>query len=352
MSEHVALGAADADVAWLGIRRHQALLAVVALVLVGEGVMSRRTPFEALIGVVVLGCAAPVTEGRTVGEYGVVVVQFLFRRHWCAFDVREFGDDVLVWSRTGVSLRGYRLGHLGRLDLSGRDVTLAESLASLVDAASAARATRHLSQHVHHRGEYPTTLLTLPADLSAPEGWVLENELALEVLGAVGGTAQYLERFSYLRTPDGVARVFRVRDFSAVPSRRALLEQLVRAPTPLDVAVHLDVVSGDRASRVAARAVHRVDSDDASGRAAGFRRTARSARSIDRMTQREILVAQGRALVRVAVFVVVRATTLEALGERSVATWRCAHDAGLRLDRGRGVQAQWYRAQLPGGVNG
>jgi hypothetical protein len=30
--------------------------------------------------------------------------------------------------------------------------------------------------------------------------------------------------------------------------------------------------------------------------------------------------------------------------------WRHAHDTGLRLDRGRGLQAAWYRAHLPGGL--
>jgi hypothetical protein len=30
--------------------------------------------------------------------------------------------------------------------------------------------------------------------------------------------------------------------------------------------------------------------------------------------------------------------------------WRRAHDGGLRLERGRARQYEWYRAQLPGGL--
>ena len=62
-------------------------------------------------------------------------------------------------------------------------------------------------------------------------------------------------------------------------------------------------------------------------------------------------MANGRALIRVAVFVVVRARSLEILHQRSVEVWRHAHDAGLRLEQGRGVQARWYAAQLPGGAS-
>ncbi len=351
-NEHVALGPADADAAWMGIRRHQAVLTLIGLALVGDGVMNHRALVEVLVGTAVAGCGAPAGGGRSVGEWGAVCLRFLFRRRWCAFNVREFGDDVVVWAGDEVALRGYRLTHQGRLDLSGRDVQLAESFAALVDAASAARGPRHLSQHVRHDRRGATTLLALPADLSPPEGWRLDNQLTRDVLGAAGDSSpHYLERWSYVRTSDELVRVFRIRDFTAVPPSRGLLEQLLRARPLVDVALHVEVVSGARASRVAGRAVHKVDSDDASARSVGFRRSAQSARSIERLIQREVLVAHGRSLVRLAVFVVVRAASLEALHERSRAIWRHAHDAGLRLERGRGEQARWYAAQLPGGVN-
>ena len=351
-SEHVALGPADADAAWMGIRRHQALFALSGLALVGDGVMNRRPLVEVIVGLVAFSCATPLGDGRTIGQWAGALSGFLARRHWYAFNVREFGDDVVLWSGGEVAVRGYRLAHHGRLDLSGRDVELAESLAALVDAASAARGPRHLSQHVHHHRAGANTLLTLPADLSPPEGWRLDAELTRDVLGArATSTSHYLERFSYVRTAEGPCRVFRVRDFSAVAPSRALLEQLLRARPVADLALHVDVVSGGRAPRVAARAAHKVDSDDASARSVGFRRSAKSARGIERMVQREVLVANGRALIRVAVFVVVRARSLEILHQRSVEVWRHAHDAGLRLEQGRGVQARWYAAQLPGGAS-
>ncbi len=159
-----------------------------------------------------------------------------------------------------------------------------------------------------------------------------------------------LERFSYLRAPTELVRVYRVRDFSSVPKARALLEQTLRLTVPFDLAVHADVVAGAKAQRLAARAVHRVRSDDVTSSAAGFRRTARSSRNYDRLARREVLVASGRSLLRIAVFLTVRGDSLEEVQRRGALVWRGAHDAGLRLERGRGRQLAWYLAQLPGGL--
>ena len=107
--------------------------------------------------------------------------------------------------------------------------------------------------------------------------------------------------------------MLRVRDFSAVPDGHALLERLQFASPSLDVVVHVEVIGGVRAHRLSARAVHRVGSDDATSQAAGFRRTAQSSRALERLRQRESLVVEGAALMRVAVFVVIRAASLRQL---------------------------------------
>ena len=59
MSEYVALGEADAEARWIGIRRHQAALVIVGLGLAGDWVISPRAPvIEVVVGVVLLLCAA------------------------------------------------------------------------------------------------------------------------------------------------------------------------------------------------------------------------------------------------------------------------------------------------------
>lgn len=351
MSDHLALGDSDADPRWIGVRQHQAVLVVVGFGLVSDWIMSAHAPAgELFAGAVLMASAAPVGDGMTVAEHVLVAVRYLMRSHWFVFTARALGDDLVVWARGEVAFRGYELVHRGRLDLSGRDLALAEDLAGLADAASAARSGQHFSQHVLRCAGGTATLLALPGDVPAPEGWQLNAALARTVLGVDETTEQrLLERFTYLRTPKELVRVYRVRDFSSVPRTRPLLEQTLRSRVPFDLTLHVDVVSGARAQRLAARAVHRVRSDDATSTSAGFRRTARSTRNYERLAQREVLVASGRSLAHLAVFVVVRGESLEEVQRRSSLVWRNAHDAGLRLERGRGRQLGWYLAQLPGG---
>jgi len=352
MSEHLGLGESDADARWIGVRRHQAVLVIVGLGLASDWVISSHPPVaELLAGLASVIGAMPCYDGLTIGEACWVALRYVLRSHWHELSAREFGEDVVLWSQGEVAFRGYELVHRGRLDLSGRDVTIAEALAALADASSAARSGQHFSEHVVTMNGDVTTLLTLPLDVPAPDGWTLKNALALEVVGRTNDATslRVLERFSYLRTTKQLARVYRVRDFSSVPETRGLLEQLLRSSVPCDLAVHVDVVAGAKAHRLAARAVHRVGSDEATSRAAGFRRTARSSRNFERLSQREALVAAGRSLLRLAVFVVVRGESLDEVQRRSVQVWRHAHDAGLRLERGWGLQSRWFHAQLPGG---
>jgi hypothetical protein len=352
MSDDLGLGESDADARWIGVRRHQAALVVIGFGLVSDWIMSAHAPMGELVaGVILMTSAAPAGDGLTAAEYMFVAARYLIRSHWFEFTARELGDDLVLWARGEAAFRGYELFHRGRLDLSGRDVTLAEDLAGLADAASAARSGQHFSQHVVSQLNATATLLALPGEVAVPEGWRSNPALARDVLGVGESTTQrLLERFTYLRTPSELVRVYRVRDFSSVPRTRPLLEQTLRSPVPFDLAVHLDIVAGAKAQRLAARAVHRVRSDDVTSSSAGFRRTARTSRNYERLAQREVLVASGRSLVRLAVFLVVRGDSLEEVQRRAALVWRSAHDAGLRLERGRGRQLSWYLAQLPGGL--
>jgi hypothetical protein len=350
MSNALGLGDSDAEARWIGIRRHQGLLVVAGFGLVSAWVMaSTSPPAELVAGVLLLLSAIPMGDGQTVGEVIVVIGRYITRSRWRYMTIREFGDDLILWAPSDVAFRAYELDHRGRLDLSGRDVSVAESLAALVDAVSAGNENQHVSQHVMKRHGGTSTLLALPTEVHAPDGWRLRNSLAIDAV-RVGDAAslQLFERFTYLRLPDQLVRVFRVRDFSSVPESRSFLEQILRAPVDLDLSVHVDVVAGVKAHRLAARAVHRVRSDEVTSSAAGFRRSARSSRSFERLAEREVLVASGRSLLRLGVFIVVSAESLEELQRCATVVWRRAHDGGLRLERGRGKQHEWFRAQLPG----
>jgi hypothetical protein len=348
----VGLGVADAEDRWIGVRRHQAVVVICGLGLVGEWVTQRGAPyFELVTGVALMACAIPTSEGLTVGERVVILIQFITRTKWTSVSARTSHHDIAVHARGATSLRSYELQHRGRLDLSGRDVDNAHSLASFADGLATSDQTRHFSMHVVTTPARVTTVLALPPDVTAPQGWRENRQSTLDALGPLSreGNAWLLERWHYVRSANGLVRVLRVRDFSAVPDGRALLATLQFASPSLDVAVHVDVLGASRAHRLAARAVHRMGSDDVTTGAAGFRRTAASVRALERLRQREVLVVNGSALVRVAVYVVVRATTLVALERDVKAVQRFALESGLRCDAGFGRQCRWYCSQLPGG---
>lgn len=315
----------------------------------GHWVTASHTAFvEAVAGVLCLGFAAPTTHGLTAAERLLIGARFASRTRWTSIRTTVRANVVMVTARGQVSARGFELAHRGRLDLSGKDHDNAVGLAGFADALASTDATRHFSAHVLARGDVVTTLLALPVDVSAPTGWNPHSELAATCVAS--HTLEWmLERWAYVRISDQLIRVLRIRDFSSVPDGHAFLERIQFASSWLDVALHVDVVAGTKAQRVAARAVHRMGSDDVATQAAGFRRTARSIRSLERLRQREAMVVEGAALLKVAVYLIVRASSLATLERDVTSVTRLAMESGLRVEPGEGRQALWYCAQLPGG---
>ena len=350
MSEQLGLGIADGESRWIGVRRHQAALAIVGVGLVGEWLTrAHGAPIELLMGISLLTCALPTSDGLTVGERLRIGVAFATRSRWTSIRASRTSNVLAVTARGESMARGFELQHRGRLDLAGGDLLTASALADFADALATSNDDRHFALHVRSSPSGVATLLVAPTEVSAPSGWRENCALAFDATSVgVEGATWLLERWAYVRTAHEAIRVLRVRDFSAVPDGHALVDRLQFASPWLDVAVHVDVVGGVRAQRLAARAVHRVGSDDATSQSAGFRRTAQSTRTLERLRQRESLVVEGAALLRIAVFVVIRAASLQELRRDVKAVTRYAYESGLRCELGFGRQALWYCAQLPG----
>jgi hypothetical protein len=352
MNELLDLGLADGESRWIGVRRHQAALAIAGIGIMGEWLTQVHGDiFELVLGVVLLSCAAPTKDGLTVGERLSICVNFAVRSRWTSIRATQSNGTTSISARGDATVRGYELKHRGRLDLSGRDRLNSLALGEFADALSTLDETRHFSLHVRTSSNSVTTLLATPLEVSPPLCWSantkLVGEFARDRVGV--GAGWLLERWAYVRNDREVVRVLRIRDFSSVPDGRAFLERMQFASPTLDVVVHVDVMGGIRAHRLAARAVHRVGSDDAASRAAGFRRTAQSSRTLERLRQRESLVADGAALLRIAVFIVIRANSMGQLRRDVKAVTRTSVESGLRCEPGHGRQALWYCAQLPGG---
>lgn len=354
MNDFVGLGESDADSRWIGVKRHQAVLALVGFGLISDWILrSSSSPLEVLVGIALATTAVPIRGGETIGQYFLAAVLFTLRSPWSAMHVVIDGTGTEVNYRSTELVQGFALRHRGRLDLSGSDIGIAERLSDVVRALGARGVRSHISVHVIKGEEGALTLLALPESSQTPEGWWSSPDLVRRAVGLDEPveSMDLLERWTYMRASQYVFQVLRIRDFTAAPSDRAVLERLQSCSTEHTISLHLEVVGGTKAQRIAGRAVHRMGSDGEATRAVGFRRSARAVRSLERVAQREAMVASGQALLRLAVYVLVRAKTLSELHLCVNQMIRAGEESGLCVDRGSGRQAQWYGFQLPGGVN-
>ena len=345
MSERVTLGESDATARLLGLSRHQIALWLVGAGLLVDVLVRSRLVFEAACALGVLVAATPAGEATSVGERAVLAISYALRGHFSRVALERDGA-VRVHAGSIVTTRGYRLDHRGRLDLAGADVESARALAGMLDALATSPSGRHASLHVHRDDVESATLLCLEHG-RAPEGWRRDDDLLARVAGV--GLAEHLwllERLSYLRTNYAVARVLRVRDFSAASA--PLLAGLQRTGATT-LSMHVDVFAEASARRRAERHSHAATSNGAAAGSLGFRETSRARRRLARTLQHETRVAEGRALARLGVYVTVWATRVEELESAVGDVLARARESGVVLDRGWGRQAQWFRFQLPGG---
>lgn len=345
MSEDARLGDADVPARILGVDRLQLILLGLATGVLADALVRTHLALEVVLGVALLVAALPAGERVSVAERAGVALAYAARPHVSSV-VLARGDPPVVHAAATVSTRGYALVHRGRLDLSGADLELARRFAQILDTLATSPGGRHASLHVW-RDDDVATLLCLDGG-RAPEGWTRDDNLLARVVGV--GLADHLwllERLTYVRTTDGVCRVLRVRDYSAATA--PLLAGLQRHRGATTISLHADVLEDVRARRRVERLSHAVTSNGAAAGALGFRETSRARQRASRALERETRVAEGRALVRLAVFVTVRAPRLDDLDAAVAQLVRTARECGLVLDRGAGRQARWHSLSLPGG---
>ncbi len=350
MSEPLGPGPADIAPRWIGVRRHQAVLVVLGLAGAGDGLLRSRSVLEVALATALAAGALPV-GAQTLAGLAKTLVTFALRGRWRRLTVVRVGDRVVVEGRESATVNGFVLRHRGRLDLNGQDHRVAARLTAFVDAAASVdRRDRSFSVHVCRSGTRATTVLVTPPDGTAPAGWDRDDDAVLVAASTPRGTSWWLERWWYLRTTDQVACVLRLGDLRGAP-HDALLAGLEGLGENATLSIQVTAVGGaERARRVAERAVHRQRSDRATTVAAGFRSTARSQLVEARAQRREIDVAAGRALLRMRVYVSLRATSCSALRDARETAMRRARDAGLRLERGGGRQGRWSTDQITGSM--
>lgn len=349
MNELVNLGESDEAPRWIGVRRHQIALLLVGTALMADGILRvGATWLELVAGLTCVAMTIPGFDGLTTGEWFTVGARYLIRHRFSIVGIERRKHEILSRGRGTERTHLFTLVHRGRMDLSGADVTLNAALISLLDGRATAPGRHHVSVHLQRRNDIATTVLSLPLEVSPPPGW---TATPLEVLPGTRVETDpqwHLERWRYVRTANSVIAVMRVSAYTSTGS--SMLDGLQQSAAWSEMSIHIEVIGGAVAHRVVARAVHASRSDAAATTSVGFRRTARSSRRLERMRQREEMVAQGRALLRLGVYVVAVATTVAELERVLDSLKNDAQAGGLRCQRGGGRQMEWLSNQLPGGV--
>src|SRR5271155_4127746 len=159
MSDFLGLGAADGESRWIGVRRHQAVLVIAGVGLIGEWVTQVHANVIGLvIGVGLISSAVPTRDALTVGERAHIAVDYALRSRWTSLRATRRSRMVTVRARGDVTVGGFELQHRGRLDLSGRDQQDALALAAFADSLAASDQSQHFSLHVRSS---PTGVRTL-----------------------------------------------------------------------------------------------------------------------------------------------------------------------------------------------
>ena len=349
MSEILQIGNSDAESRWIGIRKHQAVLLLLGVLITGDWCLrSSRSLAELSVGIFLLACAPQSSDGLTNGEWIYLGATYFFRSKWSVVQFSSQKNICELHTKGQTEFSGFSLEHRGRLDLSGGDSSLSTELKEITNSLALRGVKSHVSLHVLCGAEENKTLLCVPADTHVGSSWKANPRLVALLIGTTP-SIDVLERWGYTRTKESLVRVLRINDFSQALSNHALLERLQTSEHPLDLSIHYDVLSMEKSQKISSRAVHRISSDSALSHEAGFRRTAQSDRAFKRMRQREILVAQGLPLLRCAVYISVSAPNQRELQKRTREIILIAQDAGLRCQKGLARQAAWFRFQLPGG---
>ncbi len=346
-SPTVTLGDSDAVARWCGLERHRVAVAVLVVALAGDALLRPSAPGWEYVIAAALALTLPGRPGASWGERLSVELRYVLRRHVTWIDLDVDSGATTLHLRGSRRLWCYELTHRGRLDLSGAHAVLARRLAHLAESLALSDTPAHPALHVDVDRTGTRTSLSVTSSAPPPLEWRPRSSPE-GVGGLATGRWAVLERRHYVRSARGLRRTLRVEGFA--PGREAAaLEALGDLGAWLSLSLHAEVLAVARARRTTARAVHRVGSDGALARAAGFRWSARRELELDTLRRREQAVASGAALCRWALYLVVCAATLPELRRRVDELEAVSRGAGLRLDRGTARQGDYFAYQLPGG---
>jgi len=325
MIDRIPLGKSDTQSRLLGIRRGQIAGAAFGIFALSDYVLTSSSSGVLLISALSLISILPIKNKGTAGEYLTRTGRFLLRRR--TFEIttgREFT---------------YRLNQIGRLDLSGMDSEVVNSIKQFsTSLALEADVSEFQISLARNRVECETTIQTL-SQARPSEIWIPESNKPTRVTA--------FESWKEVRINNRFYSILSFDDFSlARRQRQVLIRFLGWLPTGLMV-MKVQVLGAQRGVRVTARVAHRVSIDSTVFRALGFRADSRAQVELQRKKQQEFEVESGSAYLKIGLFLLCSGSTRQSCRNRVAACIQEARRSGLPIRVRVGEQRTLFEALLP-----
>ena len=275
-------------------------------------------------------------DGETLGTWVTTVLRFLSRSRWTACRYEHEGPDIHLSLRGRRNQRWATATFLGRTDLTDSAASYWRGFELMLRRLAAFDEPTRFALYDYQNDGSPAASLwvdrevTWPAPwqaISAPRPWVLDS-------------GWFREEWSYVR--DATNFVATVRVVADSVDANNLFDRL-RSPTAeWEVSLHGEVLARRSALRRVRRASHATRSDDQLARTFGFLPSVQRTEEHRAVVEREHLVAQGDALLRIVLLLTCRATSLSDMRERVRIATAHARAAGVKVQRGWGSQIDWF----------
>ncbi len=306
-------------------------LLTLTLIVSGHGSMS--------IALLVLGGSAllflPV-DGESLGTWVTTAFRFISRSRWTACRYASEGSDTHLFLRGRRIQRWATATFLGRGDLTeiaGSQWRAFELM--LRQFASYDEPTRFALYDYHYDG-VPAASLWVDRETKWPAPW-----RAVTVPHPWSLTSSWFrEEWSYVR--DATCFVASLRVLADTTDVNSVFDRL-RSPTAeWEVSLHGEVQPRRKALRRVRRASHATRSDDQLARTLGFSPSMQRAVEHRAVTEREQLVTQGDALLRIALLLTCRAGSVRELQQRVRTATAHARSTGVKTQRCWGQQIDLF----------
>ena len=313
-------------------------LSALSLIVSGHG--------SVVIVLVLIGSSAllfvPI-DSEPLGTWVGTLLRFVSRSRWTACRYEDAGRE------THLTLRGRRIQQWATATFRGRG--------ELTDSASSQWRAFELLLRRYAVYDEPTRFAlfdyqidgnpeaSLRADRTSewPPPWQASTAPRYWSLGS----SWFREEWAYVR--DSSSFVATVRVIADAVDASNLFDRLRSSAGEWEVSLHGEVQPRTKALRRVRRASHASRSDDQLARTFGFTTSVQRAIEHQSVVEREQLVTQGDALMRIALFMTCRASSLSEMQRRVRAATTHARSVGVKTQRGWGRQMDWFALVHGGG---